>query len=88
MPDDKLSLDFGNARTAALKRVLAGKRDDAATNDLLFLERWEIQPWPGLGAALRVGQIRRANPRLAAEIRAEVSSGRPLTTNERAALID
>ncbi|PWT92868.1 MAG: hypothetical protein C5B56_01675 [Proteobacteria bacterium] len=88
MPDDKLSLDCGSAQTTALKRVLAGIRDDAATNDLLFLERWEIQPWPGLGAALRVGQIRRANPRLAAEIRAEISCGRPLTMHERAALAD
>jgi hypothetical protein len=35
---------------------------------------------------LRVAQIRRANPALAAEIRAELKRGRPLTGQERAAL--
>ncbi|MCL2429940.1 MAG: hypothetical protein FWD12_11975, partial [Alphaproteobacteria bacterium] len=36
---------------------------------------------------LRIGQIRRANPALAAEIRAELDRGRPLSEAERAALI-
>jgi hypothetical protein len=39
----------------------------------MFLEAWEICPTFGIGAVLRVGQIRRANPALAAEIRAELS---------------
>ena len=54
--------------------------------DLLFLEAWEIQPRPEVGIALRVHQIRRANPLLAAEIRAELKRGRPLTETERAVL--
>ena len=52
----------------------------------MFLELWERVPMPGAFAALRVGQIRRANPELAAEIRAELERGRPLTPEERAAL--
>ena len=42
--------------------------------ELLFLEAWEAAPTPGLGTALRVGQIRRANPALAAAIRAELAT--------------
>lgn len=41
---------------------------------------------PGAGFMLRVGQLRRANPGLAAEIRDELRRGRPLTPAERAAL--
>jgi hypothetical protein len=51
--------------------------------DLLFLEQWELRPSPGAAAALRVIQLRRANPDLAAEIRAEL--GR-LSLQERVAL--
>ncbi|MCW3473628.1 hypothetical protein [Limobrevibacterium gyesilva] len=60
--------------TVALRRVLAKIRDHASTADLLFLERWEISPSPGAATALRVSQIRRANPELAAAIRAEVAA--------------
>lgn len=74
-------------RTAALRRALRAVRDDASAMDLLFLESWELDPAPGTGPALRVGQIRRANPALAAEIRAELDRGRPLTEAERAALL-
>ena len=73
-------------RTEALRRALAGLRSDQAVDDLLFLESWEADPLPGAGAALRVGQLRRANPQLAAEIRAELRRGRPLTQMEREAL--
>jgi hypothetical protein len=73
-------------RTEALRRALRSVRDDLCASDLLFLESWEMNPAPGAGPALRVGQIRRANPTLAAEIRAEVDRGRPLTDAERAAL--
>ncbi len=73
-------------RTEALRRALSGLRNDQAVDDLLFLESWEADPLPGAGPALRVGQLRRANPGLAAEIRAELRRGRPLTPTEREAL--
>jgi hypothetical protein len=73
-------------RTAALRRALQAVRDDRAARDLLFLEEWEAHPMPGAGFMLRVGQLRRANPGLAAEIRDELRRGRPLTPAERAAL--
>ena len=73
-------------RTEALRRALHAYADGTATADLLFLENWEAEPRPSLAAALRIHQIRRANPRLAAEIRAELASGRPLSAAERAAL--
>ena len=62
-------------RTIALRRVLGGLRDRRATDDLLYLEAWEMNPVPGTAAALRVGQIRRANPELAAEICKELNRG-------------
>ena len=71
--------------THAVARALYASQQ-AAHDDLLFLERWEMAPLPGSAAALRVGQIRRANPMLAAEIRAEMKRGRPLTDAERRAL--
>jgi hypothetical protein len=74
-------------RTSALGRIWSGIRDDATAADFLFLERWEINPSPGAAAALRVVQIRRANPELAAEIRAELRHGRPLTNMERETLL-
>lgn len=85
-PDDQAVIDFNTACTAAVQRELQLARDHTIQADLLFLERWERQPLPGTAAALRVGQIRRANPALAAEIRLELSRGRPLTMSERAAL--
>lgn len=74
------------ATTTALRRVLETVRDESAATDLMFLERWEMQPLPGAAAAFRIGQIRRANPQLAAEIRAELARGRPLTAAERQSL--
>ena len=73
-------------RTAAVQRAMSGVRDSTKLADLVFLEMWERQPVPGAAAALRVGQIRRANPELVAELRAELRCGRPLTQEERAAL--
>lgn len=73
-------------RTRALRRALGAACDACAQSDLLFLETWEAAPNRQLGATLRAHQIRRANPVLAAEIRAELSTGRPLTQSERAAL--
>lgn len=60
-------------RTDALRRALRQVRDNASAVDLLYLEDWEVQPKAELGVTLRIHQIRRANPRLAREIRAEVS---------------
>ena len=72
--------------TTAVQRALAAACDHTSEADYLFLERWEHAPIPGSAAAMRINQIRRANPQLAAEIRAELSHGRPLTSGERAAL--
>ena len=64
----------GEPRTDALRRALASFGADAAS-ELRFLEQWEADPEPNLGTVLRVGQIRRANPDLAAAIRAELAEG-------------
>src|SRR5689334_20666388 len=56
--------------TVALIRALASMRDPRTFDDLLYLEAWERDPAPSLASTLRIGQIRRANPELAAEIRA------------------
>jgi hypothetical protein len=74
------------ALTAAVQRALAGTRDHTSEADFLFLERWEQAPIPGAAAAMRINQIRRANPGLAAEVRAELRQGRPLTGIERDAI--
>ena len=60
-------------KTDALRRALATSCETAAA-DLRFLEAWEADPRPGAGAALRVNQIRRANPDLAAAIRSELAA--------------
>jgi hypothetical protein len=60
--------------TAALRRALGGRPNQALASDLLFLERWEMSPSPGAATAMRVTQIRRANPELAAAIRAELAA--------------
>jgi hypothetical protein len=60
--------------TQALRRALLSVRDALSAQDLLFLETWEMSAIPGAAAALRASQLRRANPELAAEIRAEVTS--------------
>ncbi|HVZ10350.1 hypothetical protein [Rhodopila sp.] len=58
--------------TEAVRRVLAEMNDPRLTDDLLFLEAWEMRPSTNLGQALRASQIRRANPALVAEIGAEL----------------
>lgn len=63
-------------QTEAVRRVVADSRDQALVADLLFLERWEMAPVHGPAAALRVAQIRRANPTLAAQVRAEIAGCR------------
>jgi hypothetical protein len=54
----------------ALHEALERYHDDSATSDLLLLMAWESQPTSNLGTVLRIAQIRRANPVLAAELRA------------------
>jgi hypothetical protein len=58
--------------TRAVSLALQDTRDPMARSDLLFLEAWELQRPANLGAALRAGQIRRANPALAAAIEREL----------------
>ena len=77
------NIDTAGATTQALRRVLAGPVPQAAIADLLFLEAWERDPSGHAGATLRAGQIRRANPALAAEIRAEVQSAHKLALLRR-----
>ncbi len=60
-------------RTEAVRRAMRAYQDERSAWDLLFLEAWELDPSPGAAAALRVAQIRRANPELAAEVRAEIA---------------
>ena len=62
--------------TEALRRALGSVQDALSAADLIFLENWEMSSIPGVAAALRAGQLRRANPALAAEIRAEVTAKR------------
>jgi hypothetical protein len=66
------SMPFNQPRTAALQCVLMTADDHKLAADLLYLEQWELFPLPGPAAALRVSQIRRANPDLAAAIRREI----------------
>ena len=60
--------------TKAVRLALGDGREPSAAADYLFLERWELAPMPGAASALRVTQIRRANPALAAAVRAEVAT--------------
>ena len=62
--------------TRAARLALCRAPSQAMAADLLFLEAWEREPLPGAGPALRVTQIRRANPELAAAIRAELTPPR------------
>lgn len=63
--------------TTTLRRVFSEAHNTDVEKDLLFLERGELAPLPGPAAALRVTQIRRANPELAAAIRHELRDGLP-----------
>ena len=60
-------------RTEALRRALRAVSDETVAADLLFLEDWWAQRRPGVAYCLRASQILRANPKLAEEIRAELS---------------
>jgi hypothetical protein len=58
--------------TNALRDALRKITDRRCAEDLIFLEAWERAPMAGSAAALRIVQLRRANPTLAAAIRAEL----------------
>lgn len=73
-----LSSPWQYPHTEAVRRALRDARDEPTAADLLFLEAWEAAPVANVAATLRAGQIRRANPALAAEIRAEVQRRRAL----------
>jgi hypothetical protein len=76
-PDREIDdMHFIQPRTEVLRRALADARSEPLIHDLLYLEAWELAPEPGAGPALRIHQLRRANPELAAAIRAELSSPR------------
>jgi hypothetical protein len=60
-------------RTSAVRDLMARTNDPALLEDLLFLERWEASPAHGAGSVLRVSQIRRAMPDVAAAVRAEIA---------------
>lgn len=57
------------ASTEAVRRAIAAA-GKGAQQDLLFFEAWERSPT--LGGIQRIRQLRRANPALAAELRAEL----------------
>lgn len=67
-------MESGTAHTEAVSRALQTAADETTTSDLLFLEAWEMNPQPGVAAARRAGQLRRANPALVAAIRAELAA--------------
>jgi hypothetical protein len=73
MPLEILS-DSEHPRTATLQRALSETYDRRMIDDFLFLERWEASPCHGPATALRVSQIRRANPELANAIRSELTT--------------
>ena len=63
--------------TAAVRQALQGVNNSMIEDDLLFLEAWEMHRPSHLGATLRAGQIRRANPELSAAIDAELRGTPP-----------
>lgn len=62
--------------TMAVRQALQGINNSRVEDDLLFLEAWQMRPSAHPGATLRVSQIRRANPGLAAAIDAELKAAR------------
>eukprot|EP01037_Dinobryon_pediforme_P012887 gene12887-12986_t len=66
---------YAAPRTNAVRHALGHIRDQTVLADYLFLEQWELTPAPGAAGALRVSQIRRANPELAAAVREELAAG-------------
>jgi hypothetical protein len=65
-------------QTDAVRRIFASPLSSSAMADYLFLEAWERDPSDRPGVALRIGQIRRANPALAAAVRTEICHAQAL----------
>ena len=72
MPLSAITDAWDLPRTEAVRRVLRAAPDETTASDLLFLEAWELGAPHDIASTLRAGQIRRANPRLAEAIRAEL----------------
>lgn len=70
-------------QTQAVRRALSAAHDSASVSDLLFLEAWETQATLDIACTLRASQIRRANPALVEEIRAELRGARFLPVSSR-----
>jgi hypothetical protein len=66
--------------TTALRIAISSTQDRRVAEDFVYLELWERTPTPGPAAALRIQQIRRANPELAAAIRHEIGTAVPEDT--------
>ncbi len=75
-PQRSLAPSTYGAITTTIAQALATTHSHTASDDLLFLEAWEYSTNPGLADMLRAAQIRRANPALAAALRAEIQSTR------------
>jgi hypothetical protein len=73
-PQHRIPWDPSQPCTRALRDALPQLADRRQAEDLLFLERWEIAPRADAATALRVLQLRRANPELAAAIRSELAT--------------
>lgn len=69
--------------TATIAWALITTCNHTTRDDYLFLEARERRASTDLSALLCIAQIRRVNPALAAELRAEIATARPLTETER-----
>ena len=62
--------------TRIVAAALRDERDPSVRADLLFLEGWRTGRTGGIAGVLRAGQLRRANPALAAAIERELTGAR------------
>ncbi len=70
-------------QTQVVRHLVAQGLPDSAAADLMFLEGWERDPAPDLAAVRRAGQIRRAQPGVAAAIRLELDGTRRAAASAR-----
>jgi len=72
--------------TQAIQHALQTAKDATSVADLLFLEAWELdRSMVDPATLLRIRQIRRANPKLSAEITEELTRRRCKTGAKSAA---
>lgn len=62
--------------TRIVAAMLHDEHDPSVRADLLFLEAWRTGRPNGIAGVLRAGQLRRANPALAAAIERELTGTR------------